>query len=126
MRRTNADKIRQVLRDTDGLTATQVAECLGWDVNLTRVVMNQTHDIYIDRWELTRLGHGYTAIWKTAHVPADAPRPPAPKVDRKVYDAEYRKRRKTKQQAAKVDEVEAKPKTAWVTPPPWANQGVQA
>lgn len=120
MRRTNADKIRQVLRDTDGLTATQVAERLGWDISLARVVLNQTHDAYIDRWQPTPLGHGHTAIWKVAHVPANAPRPAAPKVDRKVYDREYRQRRKAKQQA-----VEEKPKTLWVTPPPWLNRGAR-
>lgn len=130
-RKTNADKIRTVLRDSEGLTASNLAERLDACPDLIRTVLNQMPDAYIARWDRSARGHGFVAIWRVPDVPPNAPRPLAVPKERKVYDAEYREKRKAKVKTAKAakpvpnvapaEPTSPAPKTRWVTPPPWAN-----
>lgn len=113
----NADRIRTVLRDSEGLTAAQIAERVDRSPELVRVVLNQMHDAYISRWERTRTGHGYFAVWSVAHVPPNAPRPLSVPVDRREYDKAYRERKKAEKAAQAADPTT--PKTTWVKVPPW-------
>ena len=120
--KTKADRIRLLLRDAkEGLTAHQLQERTSFGIEYLRVLLNQMPDTYILRWERTRAGSGYMAVWSVAHVPADAPRPQSVPTDRAEYAAEYRERkRKEKAEAAEAKPEEPTgPKTTWVHVPTW-------
>lgn len=127
---TKTGRIRTLLRDMGkGLPAHEIAERLGIDANYIRVMLLQMPDSYIERWDRTKSGRGHLAVWNVAHVPPDAVRPQAAGVERRLYDAQYRqKKRDAQRKADKAEELAPKaepttqaPKTRWVTPPPWAN-----
>lgn len=125
-------RIRTLLRDvTKGLTAQEIADRLGIDAGYVRVMLNAMPDTYIERWDRTKTGRGWLAVWGVARVPPDAMRPKSAAVERRLYDAKYReKKRYEKRKAEKAAKMEAMqpaaptsngPKTVWVTPPPWSH-----
>jgi len=130
---TKTGRIRTLMRDkAKGMTAQEIADHLGIDADYVRVMLIQMPDAYIERWDRTKTGRGYLAVWNVAHVPPDAMRPKSAAVERRMYDAQYRqKKRDAKRKAAKAEKLTAMPsaeptndptpKTRWVTPPPWAN-----
>lgn len=135
---TKTGRIRTLMREkAKAMTAQQIADHLNLDADYVRVMLNQMPDSYIESWGRTKTGRGYCALWNVAHVPPDAMRPKSAAVERRLYDAQYRQRKRdAKRKAAKADKLAAlssveppapaqpptpAPKTRWVTPPPWAN-----
>jgi len=125
-------RIRGLLRDKGkGMSAQLIADALGLDADYVRVMLNNMPDTYIERWDRTKTGRGWLAVWNVAHVPPDAMRPKSAAVERRLYDAKYReKKRYEKRKAEKAAKLEAMqpaaptsngPKTVWVTPPPWSH-----
>ena len=131
-------RIRGLLRDKGkGMSAQLIADTLGLDADYVRVMLGQMPDTYIERWDRTKTGRGWLAVWNVAHVPPDAMRPKSAAVERRLYDAQYRERKRyAKRKAEKAAKLAAMPsietaapaepttsapKTRWVTPPPWAN-----
>lgn len=120
MTKTKADRVRLLLRDAkEGLNAHQIAERTTFDVEYIRVLLNQMPDTYILRWERTEAGAGYRAVWSVAHVPPDAPRPPAVPRARREYDADYREKKRKEKAEAKAEPERTGPKTTWVNVPTW-------
>lgn len=124
-------RIRSLLRDkAKGMPAQAIADTLGLDADYVRVMLNNMPDTYIERWDRTKTGRGWLAVWNVAHVPPDAMRPKSAAVERRLYDAQYRERKRyAKRKAEKAAKlaamqvtapVEPTIKTRWVTPPPWA------
>ena len=125
-------RIRGLLRDKGkGMSAQLIADTLGLDADYVRVMLGQMPDTYIERWDRTKTGRGWLAVWNVAHVPPDAMRPKSVAVERRLYDAQYRERKRyAKRKAEMAAKLEAtqpaaptdnKPKTVWVTPPPWSH-----
>lgn len=108
-----------------GVTASELAERLELDVNLVRVTLGNMDDAYIYKWQLSKECRGHVAVWKCVVVPENAQRPKVEATPRKVYDAQYKERkRKAKSVDAMAEPamlVPNNPKTTWVTPPPWAH-----
>lgn len=132
-------RIRGMLRDKGkGMSAQLIADTLGLDADYVRVMLTQMPDTYIERWDRTKTGRGWHAVWNVAVVPPDAMRPKSAAVERRLYDAKYRQRKRdAKRKAEKevrlnamntvapVDSGQPVIKTRWVTTPPWANTGAQ-
>lgn len=132
-------RIRGMLRDKGkGMSAQLIADTLGLDADYVRVMLNQMPDTYIERWDRTKTGRGWLAVWNVAVVPPDAMRPKSAAVERRLYDAQYRQRKRdAKRKAEKevrlnamntiapVDSGQSVIKTRWVTTPPWVNTGVR-
>ena len=135
---TKTGRIRTLMRDkAKAMTAQEIADHLGIDADYVRVMLIQMPDTYIERWDRTTTGRGHRAVWNVAYVPPDAMRPKSAAVERRLYDAQYRqKKRDAKKKALKAAKLAAMPsvepatppeptnpapKTRWVTPPPWAN-----
>lgn len=129
---TKTGRIRTLMRDkAKAMAAQQIADHLGIDADYVRIMLIQMPDAYIERWDRTKTGRGYLAMWNVAHVPPDAMRPKSAAVERRIYDAQYRQRKRdAKKKAVKAEKLAAMPtiepttpapKTRWVTPPPWAN-----
>lgn len=119
MRKSTREKIRAELLSCrpNGLTVRELSDRLGVDVNLVRTTLINMEDTYVYKWQLTEAGSGHVAVWKCVVVPENAPRPVVEAKHRRIYDAQYRERkRKAKAEAPK----QSGPKTVWVTPPPWA------
>jgi hypothetical protein len=125
-------RIRTFLRDKkEGMSAQLIADTLGLDADYVRVMLTQMPDTYIERWDRTKTGRGWLAVWNVAHVPPDAMRPKSAAVERRLYDAQYRERKRYAKRKAEMAEKNAasqdiaptdnKPKTVWVTPPPWSH-----
>lgn len=132
-------RIRGMLRNKcKGMSAQLIADTLGLDADYVRVMLTQMPDTYIERWDRTKTGRGWLAVWNVAVVPPDAMRPKSAAVERRLYDAQYRQRkrdakRKAEKEArlnaintvAPVDSGQPVIKTRWVTTPPWANTGAR-
>lgn len=132
-------RIRSLLRKLGkAQTAQQIADQLEIDANYIRVILTAMPDTYIERWDRTKTGRGWLAVWNVAVVPPDAMRPKSAAVERRMYDAQYRQRkrdakRKAEKEArldamntvAPVDSGQPAIKTRWVTTPPWANTGAR-
>lgn len=132
-------RIRGLLRDKGkGMSAQLIADTLGLDADYVRVMLGQMPDTYIERWDRTKTGRGWIAVWNVAVVPPDAMRPKSAAVERRLYDAQYRQRKRdAKRKAEKAARLDAmntvapvesgQPviKTRWVTTPPWASTGAR-
>lgn len=145
---TKTGRIRTLLRDMGkAMPAQEIADRLGIDADYIRVMLAAMPDTYIERWDRTKTGRGWLAVWNVAHVPPDAMRPKSAAVELRIYDAQYRERKRyAKRKAEKAamlaampsiepaapaepttpapkttEPTTSAPKTRWVTPPPWAN-----
>lgn len=128
-------RIRSLLRKLGSAqTAQQIADQLEIDPNYIRVILTAMPDTYIERWDRTKTGRGWIAVWNVAVVPPDAMRPKSAAVERRLYDAQYRQRKRDAKRKAEKEArmAEIQPshtdtsiKTRWVKTPPWANNGAQ-
>lgn len=122
-RQTTRQKIRAEMLKCrpHGITASDLAARLGLDPNLTRVTLGNMDDAYIYKWQLTPEYHSYVAVWKCVIVPENAVRPKVEPKPRKEYDKVYKQKRKEREAKVQPEPVDDKPKTRWVTPPPWSH-----
>ncbi len=67
------NKVREVLRASDGLTVAQIAELAGTDPTHAHRIVRKMSDTYIDRWQAT--GKRLAAVWCVVVPPPDCPKP---------------------------------------------------
>jgi hypothetical protein len=65
--------VRELLRDSDGLTVAQIAQAVGTDTSHIHRMINKLPDAYIDRW--IKKDHHITAVWCVVVPPPHCPRP---------------------------------------------------
>lgn len=71
------DRIRSNLKNSDGQSASQLADYLGADVSAVMRSLQSMPDAYIDRWfrEPTKMRSREVAIWMVVTPPENCPRP---------------------------------------------------
>lgn len=65
--------VRNLLRDSDGLTVAQIAQAVGTDTTHIHRMLHKLPDAYIDRW--IKSGNQCTAVWSVVVPPPHCPRP---------------------------------------------------
>ena len=74
MRISKRSKIRQVLRETGGLTVSELSKRVGYsDSKSALTALKSMPDTYIDRWNTDK--QRWSAVWCVVDVPPDCPRP---------------------------------------------------
>lgn len=78
MRKSNHEALRNLLRGTDGATASDAGARLGLDPSTAHKALRNMPDAYIDRWRPAISGRKkFVAIWCVVDVPEDCPMPEA-------------------------------------------------
>lgn len=67
------NKVREVLRVSEGLTVAQIAELVGTDKSHVHRIVAKMPDAYIDRW--IKRGNIIAAVWCVVIPPPNCPRP---------------------------------------------------
>lgn len=76
MKKSNQTPLRSVLRMyEDGLTAIQLVNLTGLDVDGITRSLKSMPDAYIDRWEPKQRGRYLSAVWCVVIPPENCPKP---------------------------------------------------
>ena len=67
------NRVREVLRASEGLTVLQLAELAGTDKSHVHRIVHHMPDAYIDRWLKT--GKRFAAVWCVVVPPPHCPKP---------------------------------------------------
>ena len=67
------NKVREVLRASDGLTVVEIAALVGTDKSHVHRIVHKLPDAYIDRW--VKVGNIAKAVWCVVIPPPHCPRP---------------------------------------------------
>jgi len=67
------NRVREILRASEGLTVSQISELAGTDKSHIHRIVHHMPDAYIDRW--IKQGNRVTAVWCVVVPPPHCPRP---------------------------------------------------